>query len=81
MWTPIARSAVVTVSIRSDSFARSSSAPGHPVVAVRHGGEERDERQLVDEPRHLGRADRRRDELAARDLDVADRLAGDRAAG
>ena len=56
MCTPIARSAVVTVSIRSVSFARSSSAPVTRVVAVRERAEQRDERQLVDEPRHLARA-------------------------
>ena len=46
-------------------------------VAVRVHREEREERQLVDEQRHLPRSDRRRDELGRPDVEVAGRLAAD----
>ena len=49
-----------TASIRSVSFARSSSAPRTRCRRARMHGEQGEERQLVDQQRHLGRADRRR---------------------
>ena len=42
---------------------------------------QRDERQLVDEPRHLLGLDRRRDERRRADLEVGGRLAADACAG
>ncbi len=69
----------MTVSIRSVSFARSSSAPVTRGRPVRERAEQRDERQLVDEARHLRRA---RSVVAtsgvAAHLDIADQLAADR---
>src|SRR5439155_9565998 len=44
---------------------------------ARAGGGERNEWQLVDQPRHLLRLDHRRDELGRLHLEVADRLAAD----
>ena len=45
-----------TVAIRSDSLWRSSSAPATTVVALGERAEQRDQRQLVDQQRHLRRA-------------------------
>ena len=53
MRTPRARSAVVTVSIRSVSFTRSSRAPSTLLSPRAQRGGEREQRQLVDQPRHL----------------------------
>ena len=58
--TPSGRSASFTLSMRSDSFTRSSSAPRDDALAARHPGGEREERQLVDQRRHLVRPDLRR---------------------
>ena len=60
MWAPRLRRPSTTASIRSVSFARSSAAPRSDAVAVGVHREQREERQLVDQQRHLGRADRRR---------------------
>ena len=46
----------MTVSIRSVSFTRSSAAPWTTLSPRAHRGGEREERQLVDEPRHLAAA-------------------------
>ena len=74
MCAPQARSASETASIRSDSFTRSSAAPRDDALAVRVRREQRHERQLVDEQRHLGGVDVRADERRVFDLHVADLL-------
>ena len=81
MWAPSARSPSVTASIRSVSFARSSRRRARRVSPCAIEAREREERQLVDEPRHLVRRHLGGDELGVRDLDVGDRLAGRRCAG
>ncbi len=53
----------------------------HPARAARHRRREREQRQLVDHPRHLGGDDLRRDELGVRHLEVGHRLARLRCAG
>ena len=44
-------------------------------LAVGEGGAEREQRQLVDQERHLGRSDVRRGQLGGADLEVGDGLA------
>ena len=75
MRAPSGRRPSVTASMRSVSFTRSSARAGHPGLAAGVGAEERDERQLVDEIRHLVGSDLGRDELARLHLHRRDRLA------
>ena len=52
-----------------------------PALAARAGGEQAEQRQLVDEERHLLGADRRRRQLGRAHLEVADRLGAEPPAG
>ena len=72
--TPRARSEFVTVSMRSVSFTRSSSAP-QTVSRPAPRGRKREQRQLVDQQRHLRGGDGRRGELGRMHLEIPDRLA------
>jgi len=74
MWARARRSASTVVSMRSVSLARSSSRRARPTRRG-HRGDEREERQLVDEVRHLLRADLCRGQLGGAHLEVGDRLA------
>ena len=74
---PIARSASTTASIRSLSFSAQLLGAVDVALAARARGEQPEERQLVDEQRHLVGLDLRRDERLRHDLDVADQLARD----
>ena len=49
--------------------------PVDPALAARLRREQRKERQLVDEQRHLARMDRRRGQLGAAHLEISDLLA------
>ena len=76
MSAPRPRRPSTTVAIRSDSLTLELLGAGDDRLALGEAAEQRDQRELVDRQRDLVRLDRRADERAGGDVELADRLLG-----